>query len=237
MGNHLYFIPLGRGPVPLDHEAHCMICRTSFPVQALRYRDIGKSKTARLVDLIPRTSPWLGECSAEEAAEEARFLGMLAIFQKAEASLHDRDQKKQAPLDLAGVLGFLQMIVVPLTLIGLVMSRSMPLVPREYAATVAGVLSLMSLFWGIYVIATEQRRFFRRHTLPRLLGELEPFRAGKADWAKVIARLKRLRYPNWKRLQSELSRLNDALVPKPLEIYPDAAGSVWQPPQAPLRVR
>jgi hypothetical protein len=236
-GGHLYFIPMGQGAFPLGHEARCLTCRSPFEVNALHYYAFGKKKKATLQELIPLTSPWLLPRTAKETQEEDRFRKILAVFSEHDLFVRKRRMNGGQQFDWIGGIALLAMLIVPIAMFALVASGPIPFLSKSQTLTVATVVSLAAFITGIYLIATEAKRFFRKHTLLRIHSQLDPLNAQKADWQRAISRLKRLRFPIWKSLKPELRHMQDETTPRPQAQPPTSLQALWQPPQASLKVR
>jgi hypothetical protein len=234
-GGHLFFIPVGSGSFPLGHEARCLTCRHPFQAPAIYYHGFGRKKKARVEELIPLTSPWLGTMGAEEMENERRFRRILDIFLSYDSSIRSRSVRGGMQFDWVGGLAVLMLIFVPMALAGLAMSNSMPLLTKSQSVAAAWIGSVAVVVWGIYMIVTEEQRFFRRKLLPRLREELAGAGARKGDWEAAMHRMKRLRFPLWKTMKKEVRRRDFPVHQQLQNTEAGVAGeSVWQAPRAPL---
>ena len=96
--------------------------------------------------------------------------------------------------------------------------------------------------WGIYMIATEERRFFKKHLAPRIHDELASLGAQKSDWEAAIRRMKRLRFPTWRMLKAEVRRADfpahqEVRSPGFSDPNNTSVTGVWTAPRAPLTFR
>ena len=237
-GGHFFYIPTGRGSFPLGHEARCLSCRHPFDVPAVYYHGFGKKKKAAVSELIPLTSPWLETTNAQEQQDEWRFRRILDIFMRYDGSFRERSLRGGMQFDWVGGLAVLMLIFVPTGLAGLVMSDNIPLLSKSQSVAMAWIVSIIAVIWGIYMIMTEERRFFRRNTLLRLHAELAPLAAQKSDWETAMRRMRRLRFPSWRMLKAECRRGDfSASHGEALPAHAPGsteAGTGWQPPHAPL---
>jgi hypothetical protein len=235
-GGHFFFIPLGRGSVPLAHEARCLTCKKRFEMSAVLYHGFGRKKKASLSELIPLTSPWLGAMDAQAHQEESRFRDILSSFVRCDQSLRGRSLRIGMQFDWLGGLAVLTMFVAPMALTALALTNGFPFLSRSQAVALAWAGSVAAVVWAIYMIVTEEARFFRRQLLPRIREELAPLDAQRSDWEKVVLRLKRLRLPSWRMVRRELRRGSFCQGPEGHTSSPmsDAspAGDVWQSPRA-----
>ncbi|HWB04837.1 MAG TPA: hypothetical protein VG796_17545 [Verrucomicrobiales bacterium] len=206
LGSHFFFLPMGRGSVPLGHEACCPNCSRRFPVDAVLYHGIGRKRNASLAELIPLTSPWLGLMDARQCSQETRFRNILSPFVRFDTSFRDRSVRIGPQLDRVGVVAVLLMIFGPTAMAGLVMSDRVPFLTNPQTVAAAWICSALLIIWGFYMILSESGRFYRRQLLPRILDELAPLAPQRSEWEAVMLRMKRLRFPSWRLVKHELSR-------------------------------
>ena len=206
-GSHIYFIPTGKGKFALGHEARCSSCRHPFQVNASYYHTISRRKK-ELRELIPLTSPWLGPFTEQQIQQEKRRRIILDMFLRYDASLRERSVRGGTHLDAISVLGLLAAFLLPVLFIWLTFSGHLDFLNKSQRAMSALLASVTAFVWGFYLFASEDRRFFRRNTLPRLLSETAPMQLQKQDWEMVVARMKKLRFPSWRMLKPEIRKLN-----------------------------
>jgi hypothetical protein len=205
-GGHIFFIPTGKGKFPLAHEARCMDCSRQFQVDASTYHDIGKNKRMCLMELVSLTSPWLVPMTPPQQAAEIRSRNVLAPFVRYDLSFRDRI-RRGARYDWISFLGLLLFLGGPVLSMWLSFTGKLPFLTRSQAIMAGSIGSVVSASAGIYMIANETGRFFRRQLIPKILYELGPMAVTREEWEAVAHRMKRLRFPTWRMVKSELSRV------------------------------
>ena len=205
-GGHIFFIPTGKGKAPVAHEAHCMDCSRQFVVDASTYHDIGRNKRMSLMELISLTSPWLAPMDAQEQAAEVRVRNVLSPFVRYDQSFRDR-VRRGTKYDAISALGLLLLLGGPALSFWLAVGGYLPFLSGSRAGLAASVSSLVFVAAGIYLIANETGRFFRRQLLPKIVYELGPLSTTPAEWEAVAQRMKRLRFPTWRMVKREVPRV------------------------------
>jgi hypothetical protein len=192
----LTFIPLGRGHVPLDHEAECLTCSHRFRAAAITYHTIAAKPEVPLEELIPLTSPWLGPKDKQALAKEGRLRRILAPLMRYDVAFRNR-ALHGTPFDWNGAQAVVGMIFGPLTMAAFVMSGRIAYLTKPQAMSVAVFLSGLLVIWGVYMILSESGRYYRRQLLPLILNELESLAPTKSELETAVLRMKRLQLPSW----------------------------------------
>jgi hypothetical protein len=193
----LIFIPLGRGHVPLDHEAECLTCSRRFRVAAITYHRIELDVPASVDELIPLTSPWLGVKDKKALAREGRFRRILAPLMRYDVAFRNR-ALHGTPFDWNGAQAVVAMVFGPLVMAAFVMSGRVPYLTKPQAMSLAVFCSSLLVIWGIYMILSESVRYYRRQLLPLILNELETLAPSRRELETAALRMKRLKLPSWR---------------------------------------
>jgi hypothetical protein len=178
-------------------------------VDASTYHGIGKSKRVSLMELVPQTSPWLAPMNPQQQAAELRSRNVFAPFIRYDESFRDRVQRG-TKYDLKSGLGLLLLLGGPVLSFWLAISGYLPFLTKQKAGIAASASALVFFGIGVYLIANESARFFRRQLLPKILYELGPMSVTPAEWEAVAQRMKRLRFPTWRMVKREIPRLGQA---------------------------
>ncbi len=193
--SHLYFIPLGGGE-EVCQVSRCTGCGWKQTLEPATYGSFVRDRHADINTLVWETNPHLLENLKDRLILEERAKQSLAELTREERAglleeplleLSQRIEQlyggethigTETGLALLATLG----LAIAFLITGPIAQR-----PGEAMATagvVLGVLSALSLAGTIYLLATQCRRYMKRHIVPllaRALARLEPTRAELAD--------------------------------------------------------